>query len=203
MGPRRGFTLIELMVAVCIIGVLASVAIPTFQRFTVQAKGAEGVTIVSQLYKGAAAYWERPFGTQGITASSAGHCLVDTRTDTPDGAEAVAGMPPLPPVPYKRTADYANNDVYSAFGFHRADPGYFTPLPISENSRGFCNPTDGVAYYFVAIADADGDGMWGGFYMPVFLRDGQLARSPGYKDLVNFMNDAFGAGCPFCAAGMD
>lgn len=200
---RGGFTLIELMIAVCIIGVLASVAMPTYQRFVQESKGAEGITIVSQLYKGAVAYWERPFGTQGMTASAAGHCFVDTRTDTADGAEAVAGMPPLPPVPHKRTANYASNAVYSALSFNRADPGYFTPLPISENSRGFCNPGDGMAYHFLAIADVDGDGLWGGYYLPVVLRNGELSRSPGYKDLKNFMNEAMGAECPFCASGMD
>ncbi len=38
---KSGFTLIELMIAVCIIGVLASIAIPSFSAYTKRARATE------------------------------------------------------------------------------------------------------------------------------------------------------------------
>jgi len=54
-----GFTLIELMVVTAIIGILASVAIPSFQTLTMRAKAAERTTITLRIKNGITDYYVR------------------------------------------------------------------------------------------------------------------------------------------------
>ena len=46
---QKGFTLIELMIVVAIIGILAAVALPAYQDYTVRAKVTEGLVLASGL----------------------------------------------------------------------------------------------------------------------------------------------------------
>jgi type IV pilus assembly protein PilA len=53
---QKGFTLIELMIVVAIIGILAAIAIPAYQDYTIRAQVSEGLSLASDVKAGVAEY---------------------------------------------------------------------------------------------------------------------------------------------------
>jgi type IV pilus assembly protein PilA len=75
---QKGFTLIELMIVVAIIGILAAVALPAYQDYTVRAKVTEGLVVASSAKLAVAenasngkqfdSGWTAPAGTNNVSS---------------------------------------------------------------------------------------------------------------------------------------
>jgi type IV pilus assembly protein PilA len=68
---QKGFTLIELMIVVAIIGILAAIAIPAYQDYTIRAQVSEGLTLASDIKAGVAEYVAQ-VGDWPVTLAEAG-----------------------------------------------------------------------------------------------------------------------------------
>jgi type IV pilus assembly protein PilA len=80
---QKGFTLIELMIVVAIIGILAAIAIPAYQDYTIRAQVTEGLNLAADLKAAVAenyassGQWPVDNTEVGITAAKSGK-YVDT-----------------------------------------------------------------------------------------------------------------------------
>jgi len=139
-GPR-GFTLLELMVVVGIVGLLASVAIPTFTRLTLRAKASERHEILVRIKKAVSD-------------------LVLQRGAIPGGTLTGDFQPPLPPGTTRRMPDWHVADWSEIFRTSEEIEGAVYYSYYFEATEGDpTDPSQPPTLTIVAVGDLDGDGV--------------------------------------------
>jgi len=87
MKKQQGFTLIELMIVVAIVGILAAIAIPAYQDYTIRSRVVEGLSLASAAKTAVA----ETFQSQNAVADQAATGYVTPAATSSVTSVAVAG----------------------------------------------------------------------------------------------------------------
>jgi len=149
LNKKSGFTLIELMIVVAILGILAAIAIPAFVTYVRRAKTVEATENLSKMFDAVSTYYSRERTGSGLTASMLTSCTVasgdDGKTD---------------PTDQKTVGTYTTNtwNGTQGIGFALPGPSYYAYSVVSTPAAGACSNAAGAQYYQLrATGDLDND----------------------------------------------
>jgi len=152
---QKGFTLIELMIVIAIIGILAAIAIPAYQDYTIRSQASEGLTLAGAVKAAVAEYyadkgtWPTDDGSGtgdlGMTAPSQGKYVEAITVDNGDivieyGQQAnAANLAGTFLVLHPGLSD--NSDVIWVCGYAA------TPASLTTDTAGGAQATDTAGKY--------------------------------------------------------
>jgi prepilin-type N-terminal cleavage/methylation domain-containing protein len=176
-SQRAGFTLIELMVVVAILGVIASIAIPTFASYMRRARTAEVAQNLNALYKSAASLYLSERSTRGIASTVVTNCV----------AEPTALMPANPSSDKKKFTAFGG---FEQLSFNIADYVYFGYGISSMGVPGGVTcldtpPISASVYTFYAHGDLNDDGIRSTFEMAVGCTEANVLQHARGMYIVN------------------
>ena len=169
--PQAGFTLIELMIVVAIIGILAAIAIPAFIGYVRRSKTAEAGGNLRTLFQHAATYYNQERWGRGVLSAGGG---ATASTACTVGTENSGNTPGIG----KTRINWSGLTNFTALGFTVSDPVYYRYDMTATAACG--NAANAAKYTFAATGDLDGDSSLSTFEITVASdANNNLFRSPG------------------------
>lgn len=177
-NKKAGFTLIELMIVVAIIGILAALAIPAFISFIRRSKTSEATAHIGTMFRNTAGYYLEEHWTERSTAATLGAMSAASTAC----AVASADTGNIPGVERTQIDFGALGMAHplNQLGFSIADPTYFNFGVVSAGAMcGYAAQTP--IYSLRAIGNLDGDVDTSLFEISVGSDQlNQLMRTPGF-----------------------
>jgi type IV pilus assembly protein PilA len=154
----EGFTLVELMVVVAILGVLAAVAVVSFRKYTLRARVSEAYGMLGTIRMRQESY--RSEFSQYCDVSSASHNGTEgsisstwpTSAPTPTTADWNAGLP----TEWSQLGVRASGPVYFRYDTVAGNPGV-SPSVLGSDLNYASSPNQDAWWAAHAYGDLDGD----------------------------------------------
>jgi len=170
LNKKSGFTLIELMIVVAILGILAAIAIPAFVTYVRRSKTVEATENINTMFTAVSSYYNPgEKQAQGILGSQYDHCTVLAANDG------------KLPSDVKQSGDYttASWNMSSGVGFS-VQFGYYR-YELADSITGCTRPHSTPMYTLRATGNLDGDAISSVFEQAVASNaENELYRSRGF-----------------------